>query len=378
MSAEFIVGLLRLGDPTPAEDPREAVRLLCLHGLEGLAVARNREVGGGLLPPGVVSDLEPLYRAQGLASTLILETARRARAVLSGRHIDSLLFKGAALVADGTYPDPGARRMDDADVLVHPADAVRAVDALLDSGFEPVTGWDPAKVGWSDAVALHDGRSPPGTVAALDVHWRTDYDRLRFGGAGESGLWEGCDIGAGLPVAEEHLVLVAEHLLKHLRFKIHVAAFGDMVRIAAAVQDWDAVEGIIQRSRLAHGLRALLAVLARDFDAPVPRALSNRVSGPLADLLAPAALIGRVRPVQGQGRLAGIGHRWRLLGSLSVIAADVAEAAFPPNAWLRSRYGRGGAGAWLKYLADVGRWAVYRGRSPASPNQELFDARARE
>lgn len=376
MSAEFIVGLLRLGDPTPAEDPREAVRLLCLHGLEGLAVARNREVGGGLLPPDLVSDLEPIYRTQGLSSTLILETARRARAALSALRIDSMVFKGAALVADGTYPDPGARRMDDADVLVHPTDAVRAVEALLDEGFEPVTGWDPGKVDWSDAVALHDGQAPPGTVAALDLHWRTDYDRLRFGGTAESALWEGWDIATGLPGAEQHLVLVAEHLLKHLRFKIHVAAFGDMVRIAAVVRDWDAVDSLIERSRLARGLRALLAVLARDFDAPVPRTLSIRVSGPLSDLLAPTTLIGRVRPVQG--RLAGIAHRWRLLGSPTVIAADVAEAVFPPKVWLRARYGSGGVGAWVRYLSDVGRWAVYRGRSPASPNQELFQARARE
>ena len=62
MSAQFIVGLLRVGDPTPAADPREAARLLRFHGLEGLGVSRDRDVGGGLLPPGLVAELEPVYR----------------------------------------------------------------------------------------------------------------------------------------------------------------------------------------------------------------------------------------------------------------------------------------------------------------------------
>jgi len=376
MSAQFIVGLLRVGDPTPAADPREAARLLRFHGLEGLGVSRDRDVGGGLLPPGLVAELEPVYRAQGLATTLILESARRARAALTARGVDSVLFKGAALVADGTYPDPGARRMDDADLLVHPADAVRAVGTLLDAGFSPVTTWDPAKVGWSDAVALHDTRAPAGTIAALDVHWRTDYDRLRFGGTGESALWGACDPVTGLPRAEQHLVLVAEHLLKHLRFKLHVAAFGDLARLASSVGDWDEVGCLIQRSRLAHGLRALMAVLARDLGASIPRPFSNGVPGRLCKDLAPAGLIGRQTPAEG--RLAGIAHRWRLLGSPTVVAADVAEAAFPPNPWLQARYGRTGPTAWLTYAADIAKWTAYQGRSPASPNQDLFDPKARD
>lgn len=376
MSVDFVVGLLGLAAPEPAADPVEAMRLLRFHALEGLCAARSRVAPAPLLPQRFMEEVEPVYRARGLATTLVLESARRARATLSARAIPSVLFKGAALVADGTYADPGARRMDDADLLVPPERAAEAVEVLLNEGFRPVTGWSPATMGWADAVALLDATAPAGTLVALDLHWRTDYDRLRFGGDGRSVLWQGYDEAQGLPAPEAHLALAAEHFLKHLRFKVHLAAYGDLARLSAQVTDWDRVEALIGRSRLAHGLRALMSVLARDLGAPVPRPLADGVAGDLGAELAPAALVGRVRPVEG--RLAGVAHRWRLLGSAGRIVEDLREAAFPPGAWLSARYGRAGFTAWMRYVADVSRWAVYRGRSPASPNQELFQPTSRD
>lgn len=376
MSTDFIVELLGTGMPAPAANWSTAARLLRLHGLEGLAVARHRAAGEALLPAELARDLEPAYRAQGLRTTLLLESAARARGVLVEAGVPALLFKGAALVADGTYPDPGARRMDDVDLLVPPGEVERAMELLGAAGFRPVTTWDPGRPGWVDAVALVDLEAPPGTEATLDLHWRTAYDRLRFGGDGRSSLWEGADLVGGTPSPEAHLVIVAEHLLKHLRFKVHLAAWGDLARLAHRVADWTDVEARVGRSRLERALRALLCAAARDLGAPVPRPLAEGVPGRLAGELAPAALVGRIRPVEG--RLAGIVHRWRMLGSVRRIGADLGEAAFPPGAWLRARYGRGGPGGWLRYVEDVARWSAYRGRSPASPNQEMFSPTARE
>lgn len=376
MSSDFLAGLLALDDAFPAAHWGTARELVRMHGLEGLAYARHRAQRGALLPSELAAELEPVYRGQGLLTTLLLESAGRARLALGDAGIGALMFKGGALVSDGTYPDPAARRMDDVDLLVSPGAVPRAVEILQAAGFAPVTGWSPDRMGWVDAVTFHDQEAPPGTTLALDLHWRTDYDRLRFGGETESALWEGADPDAGVPAPEPHLVAVAEHLLKHLRFKTHMAAYGDLARLAGRVGDWAQVEALTRRSRLEHGIRALWAVIARDLGAPVPRPLADGVPGPLCRDLAPQALAGRVRPVEG--RLAGIAHRWRLLGTPRRVVADLTDAAFPPRAWLEARYGGGGMGGWARYVADVARWTTYRGRSPASPNQELFDPRARE
>ena len=155
--------------PERFEMTSAAVALVRFHHLDGLAIARARESGVapalGLAHP----DLEAEYRRQGFGTALILESVERARSALARAGVPSLVFKGAALVADGTYPDPGARRMNDADVLVPPDQAGRAVRALMDAGYEAVTGWseDPDRVarlghpaGPVRPVGHHRDRSP--------------------------------------------------------------------------------------------------------------------------------------------------------------------------------------------------------------------------
>lgn len=41
-------------------------------------------------------------------------------------------------------------------------------------------------------------------------------------------LWDGADLEAGLPSEEPHLLLLAEHFLKHLRVVAHVRVLGDL------------------------------------------------------------------------------------------------------------------------------------------------------
>jgi hypothetical protein len=266
--------------------------------------------------------------------------------------------------------------MDDADLLVRIEDATRAVEGLVAQGFSPVTGWEAGRVDWVDAVTLHDRQAATPFAPAIDLHWRTDYHRLRFGGDQDSALWEGADLEKGRPSPATHLVCIAEHFLKHLRFIVLVHAYPDLVRIAATVHDWDRVAVLVEASRLQNGLRALLSVLARDLGAPIPQPLFDGVKGDLGLSLAPTALLGKRRVVEG--RLNGLIHRGRLLGSPGALFADLQEAMFPPARWLGARYGSRGALGWARYAADIARWMAYRGRSPASPNQELFDPRARE
>ncbi len=368
--------------PASAGARARVVELVERHALEGLAVARSREDGSRALPDEVRARWEPPYRARGLATTLTLEAAARARSALADAGHDALLFKGAALVEAGLYADPGARRMDDADLLVRASEAAGAVEVLLGEGFRPVGDWTPERAAWVDSVTLRAMDTPPGTEAVLDVHWSTAYDRIRFGGAGDRGpdrLWAGADLAAGLPAPGPHLAAVAEHVLKHLRFKVHLAAFADLARLAGSVEargGWADVEEAVEDSRLGVGLRALLSVVRSRLGAPVPPELVRGASDALVGRLDPGALAEALRPAGS--RLSGLLLRARLLGTPGALATDVREALLPPGSWLRARYGAAGLGGWARYLGDLARWAAYRGRSPASPNQELFHPRARE
>lgn len=378
--AEFVLSLVRSRPRVPAGiDWDEAVRLLRLRGLDGLAMSahRSRE----LLPRRVARALEPAYRMTALHTTLTVESARRARAALSSAGIPSLLYKGAALLEDGTYSDPGARRMDDADLLVSPERADEAVRQLRESGFEPWSPWEPDRVRWLDSVCLTDRRAPaePREVT-LDLHWRVRYGSIRFGeAAGAEPLWEGASPEPGLPAPGPHLLVLAEHVLKHFRVLVHFPGLADLVRVCGRVREWDPVLDRARRHRAAPALGVLLGFLAEEVGAPLPaealRVGGDGRSGRLARrLLDPVRLVREGSPVEG--RVKGLLLRWILAGSARAVAGDLLRTVFPGAGWLRARYGDDRTPIVrlrLRYWRDLLRWATHRGRSPVSPNQEFFE-----
>lgn len=400
--------VLRLLGPAPSAshdvDWEQAVRLLRFHDLTALAVATDRGVGGGLLPGPVRSRLEAEYRATALHTQLLVEMAARAAAELRAARIPCLAFKGAALVEQGLYPDPGARAMSDADLVVPAERAEEAVSRLCAAGFVPWEPWRPERVVWLDSTAFHAPDSPAGLPLTLDLHWRTEYGKLRFGGAGpepdtgtaEAGawvgargggiLWDGADRQRGLPAPEPHLVLGAEHLLKHLRTVVHLHGLADLCRLAGAVTDWDHVVRLAAPRRSGPGIGLLLDLLREAAGAAVPRAVAARLARATPSLrlarrlLEPERLLGRTQLVHG--RLAGLAVRACLAGSARAAAADLVDAALPDEPWLRARYPEHRHRSVLRlrarYLADSLRWITYRGRSPASPHQTLLDPRGRE
>ena len=211
-TAQLILSLVGPSFEIPSGvDWTRALDLLHLHALGPLAAATDRAFGGGLLPSGVRSSLDPTYRRTAIHTALTLETAGRARTALTEAGIPSLVFKGAGLVDQGVYPDPGSRPMDDVDLLVRPEDAASAVEALGRSGFLPWTPWEPGRSHWLDSMSFLDEAAPPGVALAVDLHWRTEYGHMRFGDPeGGSVLWDGADVEAGTPSYEAHLQVVAE------------------------------------------------------------------------------------------------------------------------------------------------------------------------
>jgi len=258
-------------------------------------------------------------------------------------------------------------------VLVAEDDAAHAWQALRDAGFEPWRRWHPERTPrWLDAAAFRDPALPPGMPRDVDLHWRVGYDTLRFGGEGGPGplLTNARD---GAPAPEDHWPVVAEHLLKHLRYRVHLAAYADLGRIAGRITDWEEVAARISGSTLAVPLRALL-VVCRELGHPVPErpapAAAGRPPRRILRMLRPATLLGR-RSAAG-GRLAGLLYRWRLLGSAGAVARDLLRTAFPERSWLRARYGRQGRAwprLWARYLLESFGWLAGRRNAPTSPDR---------
>ena len=379
----FVEGILGRGAVPELSDAdvAPALEVLRRHRLEGLA--RVRGVGrseppsgplGGPLGGPLDRGLEAAYRRYQLTTPLALDAARRAAALLAGVGVSVLLFKGAGLVAAGLYRDPGARPMDDADLLVHPEDAARAATCLEGAGFRPWRPWRAGQEEWSDSFSFSDPSAPPGLPVALDLHWRTDYGRLRFGHDGEESLlWNGAGLDVHLPAPEAHLVVIAEHVLKHLRVKPHLLAYADLVRVSEAVSDWGRVAEALEGRSFATATRCLLRILREDLGAPVPGGVTEDVDGraaapSLAGRLRPAALLGE--PEERIGRLAGLRLRRTLIADDRRWLEDLVSAAVPDARWLRARYGNGSpARLWGRHAHACLRWLRGCGPSPASPNQ---------
>jgi len=143
-SGRFLQALLRLGvdastaAPAPPawgpEDWRGFVRVADHHGVGSLVGDIARRRAPGLLPPVVAEHFAAHLRntaARNLAVARDLVAIVRA---LDAAGVRVLLLKGLAL-AHGVYGNLGLRSAGDIDLLVAPADAVRAAEALVGLGY---------------------------------------------------------------------------------------------------------------------------------------------------------------------------------------------------------------------------------------------------
>lgn len=347
-----------------------ACALLQANGVAGLAVAEARGRGDA----GLLDGLRDAYRYQALHTTVVLESGARAVEALAGAGIEVLPFKGMALFRAGVYTDPGARAMEDVDLLVAPGDVERAVGVLEGVGFRPWSPWDPRRLTWLSSFTLTDALAPGGMEPSLDLHWATPYARLRLAGPWpRDPLWEGAV--DGVPGPEAHFVLVAEHVLKHLRVLSHLRGVADLVRLAPLLQDGDQLVRQARRRGSLRGLRTVVAFLGDGLGVALPPAVVDAVGrGRGARKAArrhldPTTLVGPSGP--SRGALGGLVGSWGLIGSPWETLGEWVRVLAPSGRWLRDRYPETPAAARrLVYLGAVAAWVTGRGASPLSPNQE--------
>ncbi len=381
MPDSFVPALLAGERPAPvrAEERPRLEALLEEHRLIPLAVALTGPGGGDSVFPGGVPDgWVGVHRATTLRNALLLEMVEEVQERLRAVEVPALDFKGAALVRQGVYPDPGDRPMDDADLLVPPEGAARAVNALIRSGFTPWMRWNPEHLRWLDTMTFTAPGSTPALPLVLDLHWGTEYGVPRFGrgGGARSPLWDGWDTHG--PAPEPHLVVIAEHILKHIAYRPHLLGIADLARLVLRVRRWNRVVELAEGRELGGAVGLLLEVIADELASPVPasvpRAMGSR--NPWLRAARGRLRVGRlvVRGGAPESRSVGLLLRGALLGG-GLKAGRVAwETLVPEPEWLRARYSSpedpvSPLPLRVRYLAEVGRWLVGRGPSPVSPNQ---------
>jgi hypothetical protein len=233
---------------------------------------------------GVEDELIPAlhgHRRQSLAANAhTIAGTREALRALAAAGIETLVLKGAALVASGLC-ELSLRPIGDVDVLVRPQDRAAAIDVLVAEGWE--TNIYPS---WYVRRTLY--REHPAWVwsrdrAQLDLHWSALH--LVRDPAAETPLWQramATDIG-GVPVLvpsiEDQAMQAWLHAAEHnpvppLRW---VADAVTAIDARDGAFDWDhCVEAAIAQRTIAQ-TRAALDYLASKLDKPVPSGVLARL-----------------------------------------------------------------------------------------------------
>ena len=125
---------------------------------------------GDPLTPAFRGACERLYYGTFRKNAILLEVGTELVASLARHGIDVAPLKGFAFVSGSKplYHDPGARPMDDIDLIVRPDDREKAAAVLVAAGFRRVTGGASPGEGGHE-VAFH--REEAGVDVFVELHW---------------------------------------------------------------------------------------------------------------------------------------------------------------------------------------------------------------
>jgi len=306
------------------------------HGLGPLAY-EHLTACGVPLPKAIRRALQGLALRHRQAAAIRTRVLAEILTAFRTEGIDLLLLKGAAL-AYLVYPRPGLRPMRDLDGLVREGDALRAQGALRRLGFGVSSS--PVPPGHQHLPAMN--RETDGLQVSVEIHTRLFPDdrrvrwnrlddffatAMRFEVAGVTGhtlsredmLWHVYRHAFGMPLSYEPLRL------------IWVADLVSLVELWLDELDWDLLER--RYARAVNALPALHVLTPWSERAAERLELDPRVIPGGSDQ-ALARWPGLSFDVQ---RRKG---RWRALR----------QVFFPPQWWLRVRYGVRGPVLWVRWV----------------------------
>ena len=252
----LLAGAWRAAPPPPASPPAavaDLVPLLARSGAGALAWWRLRATAA----PGCATTraLRQVYRMQALHARLHERRITHALGLLRAAGVEPLLIKGWA--AARLYPHPGLRPYGDVDLLVRPAERARAAAAL--------GGRD----GHRCRVDLHD------SLEGVDTPTEALFERSRLAPLGS--------IRVRVPGAEDQLVLLCLHMLKHGAWRpVWLCDIAAAAEALPADADW--TRCLPADARRAHWVACALGLAGRLLSARV----ADRLAAEPPAWLAPA------------------------------------------------------------------------------------------
>jgi hypothetical protein len=224
---------------------------------------------GGVADADIAPLVKQMARSMWVRTRLLLHEAAAAVELLASHRIDSLLLKGAALVAGG-YCDARVRPMSDFDLLVHPSDALTAASLLEGVGWRADAPFDRRSIAFRHAALL---RKPE---TGCDLHWWMLWESRDA--AADARFWRDAEPAAldAVPVR----VLRPEHQLLHV-IAHGTRALGEppvhwigdalaVLRTRGRDLDWELFAGEVDARRMAYPVGDALAYLGDAFGASVP------------------------------------------------------------------------------------------------------------
>jgi hypothetical protein len=290
--------------------------------------------------------LKGLHRWVWAQNQLLLDLGSEVIADLEREGIETVVLKGGALGLH-TYPDLGARPMDDFDVLVRRDAALDAIAAIR-RRLEPHEGFpDPERrvpVHHSTAFVDADDRR-------IDLHWYTLWQS-----APEDDLWEAAVpfevVGVrtkALCPADQLLQICVHGAVWHPIPILRWVPDAVLVLRSRAELDWDRLVDQAVKREVTATLADALGYLRSAFQAPVPEAVLGRLRAVPVSLAERAARRAVTRPLTVMGHLSVHWERYRRLRRLDPGAPK--PPSFP--AQLKTAWG-------FKTYREFGRYAARR------------------
>jgi len=312
----------------------------------------------GLREPAM-DELKGAYRQAWSQNQMLLHHATGVLTTLQEAGMETLILKGAALVA-AYYKDLGVRPMQDVDILIPAGQAAAALRLLQARGWTPEFPLPERLI----PVLYACGFTGPGG-GKIDLHWHA--------------LWECCQPGAdddfwasALPTQLGHAPTRALNPADQLlHVCVHGAAWNrvppvrwvaDALLITNAAEpavDWERLAAQARKRRLILPLRDTLRYLHARWDAPIPAAVLHGLE------TAPVSRVERLERgarVRGPSLWGGLVLHWALYARLTDGASGRRQLAGFPR-YLQRLWGADRL--WQVPLYTVAKTAgrlVHRGR----------------
>lgn len=241
-----------------------------------LGLAYRHLVGAGVTSP-LMPRLHGVYRRFWTANHLLLGRNAPLVSALADAGIPVMLTKGAALTVS-VYRDFGTRPMEDLDLMVPRSHAVRAMELLERSGWEPEV-----RHATELPQTLHACHFRRDGLGIIDLHWR--HFHLAVPEEFERTTWErslSCSfhgVDARVPDYSDQFLRACEH---GVRYNI-VPPFRWLAdcfllwKESAGQLDWDRIAAGARLTESVLAVRGTLKFLGERLDVPLPAEAFSRL-----------------------------------------------------------------------------------------------------